>query len=1030
MLNVTKKAIVWLWFSIILVIASVFTGYYIYRNSNKTPNVILLEKNGENHDADKAATDFAGAAAYEFNMVKNPVTNKIPEGAREMELIQAKEIFRKQQTSRLSKTAANLYSFQGPDNLGGRTRAIAFDVRYNGTSNQTILAGGVSGGVFKSTDNGATWVRKSPIGQHFSATSIAQDPRASGVNRNTWYYATGESLGNSVSNNSAGAFYLGNGLYKSTDNGETWARLVNSNTGFLESFDSRQDLINKVIVNPIDGSVYIACVGAIRKSQDGGNTWTTVLSGAVSSSNQTSDIIVTSTGRLYAAFAGTNAATVDGVWTSLTGNLNDWTWIAGTGAATTPTSWNTQSTYGRVVLAVAPSDEDKVFALYSNSLTSNCTTPVVEAELFRWSLAANAWTDLSANLPDESGCLAGNDPFAVQGGYDLVIAVKPDNSNVVFIGGTSLYRSTDGFATTTNTTRIGGYANTSGYAQYTNSHADIHTVEFQPGSSSIMLCGNDGGIQRTSDNMQATVAWTPINIGYRTYQYYYVALDPRTGNTKVMGGAQDNGTTRNVGGAGVNFENILSGDGVSVGISDVVAGNTVEYAGFQQGGPVYRRTSDLAPGFINANIRPSTATAPGLFVTLFRLDPDNTELIYYASDNRLFRNTSASTATTTNWTEMTGIASAVTAAAQITALANTRGAYNTSTASLFFGTNNGRLFRLDDPANTAAAAAPVNITGASFPASAYVSSIAVNPRNDDTVLVTFSNYGVNSVFWTGNANAATPTWQLVEGNLSLPSYRSSAIAITADGVEYFVGTSVGLYKATIDELSPAATNWVQEGVSEIGNAVVSSLALRPVDNKLLAGTHGYGMWSTTLTLAALPVTLINFSGTPEAKHNSLTWETSNELNNKGFELQRKYPLQQDFTKIAFVNGTNKQGKNNYQANDYAIDLGLQNMEYRLKQIDKDGKFAYSKTITLSRRASVKFIEYIAVQGNNLLIRVNNSDDATLLSVRILDAAGKMIRSFTVANQTQQIDISRLSTAVYNIEIISKNGNRYAGRFVK
>ena len=515
------------------------------------------------------------------------------------------------------------------------------------------------------------------------------------------------------------------------------------------------------------------------------------------------DIVVTSTGRFYAAFPGGNNDTtlnVPGIWTSTTGLSGSWGKIAGDSSLTNPAGWNTNGNYGRIVLAVPPNAEDSLYAVYYNNVDNNCAPGVTEAELFRWRQSLSAWTDLSANLPNEPGCLAGNDPFAAQGGYDLVMLAKPGTPNTIFLGGTNIYRSTDGFTSTTNTTRIGGYANTAGYGLYSNSHPDIHAIAFRPGTPNIMLCGNDGGIQRTSDNTAATVSWSQINNGFRTYQYYYVAIDPRFGNAKVLGGAQDNGSSRNIGGTGTNFESIFAGDGVSVGLSNLIAGNTFEYVGFQNG-DIYRRNSLSGPNS-GIFIRPTTAASDGLFVTLFYLDPDNTETLYYASDSSLYRNISASTATTLNWTQMTAVGTALSDTSIITALATTRRVYNPLTASLFIGTEDRRLFRLDNPANVAAATAPVDITGALFPNRGYISSIAVNPRNDDTVLVTFSNYGVNSIWWTGNANTASPTWVNVERNLTLPSVRSSVIAITSVGVEYFVGTSVGLPSRGVARRSP------------------------------------------------------------------------------------------------------------------------------------------------------------------------------------------------------------------------------------
>lgn len=818
----------------------------------------------EEEEAGKGFTEFEEAMWYEFNMLKNPATGRIPDGSFDAERAQAAAVLQSQEQNKT--TSSNAYTFQGPNNLGGRTRTLVYDVRYNGTSNQTIFAGGVSGGVYKSYDNGANWVRKSPPGSHFSCTSIAQDTRAGFMD--TWYYTVGEALGNSASVGSS-AFYLGNGVYKSTDNGESWSLLTASNPGSLETFDYWTDLISKVVVDPTNGYVYVAALDGIFRSIDGGTSWSAALTSGSSgfSSGMLTDITVSSTGRFYAAFSGfCNSLPVDmpGVWTSTTGASGSWTKIAGSGAGPSPVGWNATGAYGRVVLAQAPSLSSRVYALYYSGSSPSCPTSVKEAEFFYWNDGTSTWTDISASLPDEAGCSAGNDPFAVQGGYDLVIAVKPDDPATVFIGGTNIYRSTNTGATWT---RIGGYATASTYGLYANSHPDIHSIVIQPTSSTTMLCGNDGGIQRTTDNLAATVAWTKINTGYRTYQYYYVDIDPRVSNDKVMGGAQDNGTTRNIGGTGTNYESIFGGDGVSVGLSDLVSGTQYEYLGYQSGEIVRRPSTDLAD--FGTIITPTGEYGSGLFVTLFKLDPDNTERLYYANDNSLYRTTTASTVTATSWTAMTGIAASVGGANDITAIAITRGTYSAATSSLFMGTSNGKVYRLDDPTGVAASTSPVNITGAAFPASGNVSSIAVNPRNDDTVIVTFSNYGVSSVFWTGNANAATPTWTAVEGSISVPSFRSSAIAVTPAGVSYFVGTSAGLYNVIG---LPGTTTWTQE--ASMGNAVVSSLALRTSDNKMLVGTHGYGMWYTYLPRSTSVAADYFRSVTSGNWNDPATWESS------------------------------------------------------------------------------------------------------------------------------------------------------------
>jgi hypothetical protein len=528
-----------------------------------------------------------------------------------------------------------------------------------------------------------------------------------------------------------------------------------------------------------------------------------------------------------------------------------------------------------------------------------------------------------------------------------------------------------------------------------------------------MICGNDGGIQRTTNDLASTVAWTDISNTYRTYQYYYVALDPRSGNAKVAGGAQDNGTTRNLGGSGTDFERILSGDGGSVGLSDNISGFTYEYVSWQQG-DIFRRAS-TDPANVGTDIRPSAASDDGLFVTFFKLDDDNTQNIYYASDSSLYRNTSASTATTNNWTKLTGIQNTIVdgapnGKAQISAMATTRGTYNASTASLFIGTSEGRLYRLDNPANTAPPTSPVNITGAGFVSGGYISSIAVNPRNDDTVLVTFSNYGISSVWWTGNANSPSPTWQNVEGNLTLPSFRSSAIAVTS---------SVGLYKATINGAAPALTTWTQEGPTELGNAIVTSLAYRPVDGKLLAGTHGYGMWSSTLSLSVLPVHYTDFAGTLVNKSCYLKWRTSDEGSNAGFEVERAYDGI-SFTKIGFVAGAGSSDvPRAYTFTDK--DIVQEENYYRLKQIDLDGKATYSYVVLIRDKITVSSsIKVLQNPFTNYLDVQLPKRQSAHVNTRLVDLGGRELYNRTINTNQMRIRVelsnANLAKGIYILQI--------------
>jgi hypothetical protein len=226
----------------------------------------------------------------------------------------------------------------------------------------------------------------------------------------------------------------------------------------------------------------------------------------------------------------------------------------------------------------------------------------------------------------------------------------------------------------------------------------------------------------------------------------------------------------------------------------------------------------------------------------------------------------------------------------ISALDVTRGDYFPSHA-LYIGTSNGKIFRLDNPRNTASTTSPADITPAQITAlgaSVYISDIATNPNNDEEVMAVVSNYAVSNnsainIWWTNNAKSVTPTWKLAEGNLTLPSVRSAKIIVKKDGAgvavtEYYVGTSVGLYSAVniaATLQSGGTVNWVREGANVLNFAVVSSLDYRPQDNVFLVGTHGNGLFYTSI-------------GTPNFTPNLNTGVSDPVRNDKKF-IQSAYP---------------------------------------------------------------------------------------------------------------------------------------------
>ena len=869
-------------FVIILII-----GFFLWKQTNNKDDSVdnrNVKTYSEKKESEKEKAAFVKARAqYEYNLLKDLTTGKIPYGIHERELAIARTLPAKQLplSGILGLDNLNTYIPAGPTNIGGRTRAIAYDRRFNNTSNRVILSGCVSGGILRSSDGGSTWTRVSPENDIHTLTALVQDPRTGF--EDTWYAGGGEPYSSSA--DGAGAPYLAHGIWKSVNNGVTWVKLTLTIPGVpnppfdLEEFDHPFDFVHRIAINPLNGHVYVAAHRRLVRSTNGGTSWEIVFEGTSTSTvdNGQMDIVTTSTGRLY---LGVNGGFPDrdkkGIWTSSTGNSNQWNRIAG-GLAGFPDSipnWRGNDPSGtsrRILLATAPSNPNILYTIYENGLSQDAdVNPRPEIDMFKLDISSgsNVWTNLSANMPDFPGQMDGVDPLETQDGYNMTLVIKPDDPNTVFVGGTNLFRSTSGFANTTATAWIAGYTEDfpSALKIYPASHPDMHNLDFMPNNAGSnpgytrAICANDGGIQTTNNIMASggisAVTWTMVP-NYQTLQYYHVAMDPVTGRNNFIGGSQDNGTHFRLDGSTANEHfRLLGGDGGAAAIGSVTSGSSFTVYGSIQFGELYR---DKSNDFVK--IKPNGLTPfPGLtdafgeFVTYIKIDFDNPEDLYYVNFNRLFRTRTASTVTSASWEELTGVREVINTAnptsgtnVSIRAMELTRGSYFT-THVLYIGTSDGKIFRLDDPRNATPITAPVNITPVGMQGA--VADIAVNPNNDNEVMAVISNYTANNqpitnIWWTNNAKSTIPTWRQVDGNLGLPSIRSCMIVVKRDATnnpvtEYYVGTSIGLYSTL--SINSGTVTWVREGGNILNYSVITSMDYRPQDNVLLVGTHGNGMY--------------------------------------------------------------------------------------------------------------------------------------------------------------------------------------------
>lgn len=806
-------------------------------------------------------------ARREHEMLADPATGEIPAGISFRNLEFLHTLTREHAAFR--KTRGATWNSRGPWNVGGRTRAIAVDV----TNEQHILAGAVSGGIWQSMDGGLSWQRVSDINGHPGVVSITQDKRPGKTNN--WYALSGELYGTSASG--GGAFYLGDGAFKSVDNGATWQPIASTASAVPNSFTSSFQggwRIEHASVDTLATCIYMATYGSIYRSVDTGKTWKVVLGNG--NNSYFTDVQVSPTGIVYATLSssGTNTR---GFFRSSNGvNFTN----------ITPPFLKS---YDRTVLEINPNNENEVYFLSElpSDTSGGVSTANYEGEKEYVSLlkyqylsgdgsgAGGLWTNLSTNLPVYS--TNPFDRFNCQGGYDLFVRVQPGSGTVV-MGGTNVYRSTDGFTTPNNTQQIGGYGigtTIPFFSVYTNHHPDQHDFIFLKSDPKKAWSVSDGGVKFTDDINANEVKWQNRSEGYITSQLYSIAIDEQHAfDPWIIGGFQDNGNhVSNSNDPYHHWVLPVNGDGAysyidpdkSFFVTSIQQGRMVKVTLDKHGYLLARRRID-PDGFKKGDYS---------FINPFVVDPNDANILYMPIGKRIARlNNLKSIAVNNDYSQLkTGwtifsdtiktpkLVSRSSEEAEITALAVSKNQPNI----LYIGTSNKEMFRIENANTGDPKMIKLDTASKRLPSEGYISGIAVDPDSAKNVLVCVSNYNCMSLFYS---NDYGNNFYYVGGNLEFgsqnptgadPSIRSVNILVTNQGKRiYFAGTSIGLFST--DSLVPATgtnsalnkTKWVQEGADKIGAAIVTNIRVRQADGYVAIATHGNGVFESYYAGSAAP----------------------------------------------------------------------------------------------------------------------------------------------------------------------------------
>ena len=702
----------------------------------------------------------------------------------------------------------------------GRINSIAV----HPTDRNIMFVGASTGGIWRSTDAGASFtpVSDSQVDLAVGAIAFARS------NPQVIYAAMGD--------NDNG--YLGTGLLKSTDGGQTWAqvaRLVGSagcadvnSPGCLPALGRS----TSILVHPNDANrVYLAHYAhyngnplnqifstGFYYSTDGGVNWTRTLTGLVR------EIVMHPTNPqvIYAGVVRKDPTGTGqpGVFKSDDGGL---TWSNINVSPFTGSTGN--SLPADVRLAVTPAAPDSIYVFWGGSPAGGGTT---QLRVDSSPNGGQTWTNRGTS---------GIDPG--QFGYNAYIAVHPANPNTIYVGTRDVYKTTNGGGNWTSLTR-NFLAPSFNYSPGNSAaHPDQQSFTFVPGSPESIFIGNDGGLYFSSNggaNFQTRNASFSLSqfIGIATH-----ATDPGI----TYGGTQDNGNQRRMPGTN-QWTEFISGDGgrnVTVPtVPDLVFATYIR-------GTIWRfRNNGLSfQGSVGDKFPVGGTTDRIMFYPPFV--GNLTDSVVYFGTHRLWISSNLGDTWTTpgGATDLT-----IGGGDSLAAIGVQRSGYSSS-QTIYTGSGAGRVMVSTDGGATwtdRTAGLPTR----------FIESITVDPANPAIAYLTVGGYGTGHVFKTVNHGLNWVDISGVVGLGGLPNTPTSALIIDPSNPNViYAGTDIGVFRSTTNGMT-----W-ETFSAGMPPVVVTSFAVT-ANGKIQASTYGRGVYELGETdTATLQFAFLNQT-TPES----------------------------------------------------------------------------------------------------------------------------------------------------------------------